>query len=78
MRPDGRDRPHENFVLFMQHRLILRNFSEAMKTGDVGRVLASLSYFTIWFQATKQYNYARETPVHLTACLKRIWSVDLV
>jgi hypothetical protein len=73
----GRDRPHENFILFMQHGLILRNFSDAMKTGDVGRVLASLSYFTIWFQATRQHNYARET-LHLTACLKRIWSPDLV
>jgi hypothetical protein len=76
-RPEGRDRPHENFILFMQHGLILRNFSDAMKTGDIGRMLASLSYFTIWFQATKQFNYARET-LHLTACLKRIWSADLV
>jgi hypothetical protein len=56
MRRDGRDRPHENLVLFMQRGLILRNFNDAMKTGDVGRVLAWPRYFMIWFQATKQHN----------------------
>src|SRR5436305_13511308 len=73
----GQDRAHDNLILFMQQGLVLRNFSLGMRQGDPGRALISLSYFTIWFQASKQSNYARET-LHLTACLKRIWSPKLV
>lgn len=71
-----RDRKHENLTLFIQHGLVLRNFIHAMKYGDIGRVLVSLRYFTVWFQASKQYNYANET-IHLGACLKVIWSPGL-
>jgi hypothetical protein len=70
-----RDLPLENMTLFMQHGLAMRNFKRAMREGDSGRCLASLSYFTVWFQASKQYQYAAET-MHLTVCLKKYWSDD--
>jgi hypothetical protein len=73
---EQRDMPHENLVLFLQHGLTLRNYVHAMKTGDPGRVFASLSYITLWFQATKQHNYATEC-IHLTACVRKLWSPEL-
>jgi hypothetical protein len=73
---ETRDRDHENHLLLLQHGLVLRNFVLAMRQGDSGRVQTSLSYFTVWFQATKKHNYASET-IHLTACLKRLWSDEM-
>jgi phage gp37-like protein len=73
---DQRDWDHENHLLLLQHGLVLRNFVLAMRQGDTGRVRISLSYFTVWFQATKKHNYASET-IHLTACLKRLWSDEM-
>jgi Family of unknown function (DUF6589) len=72
-----RDQIYENHFLFLQHALTLRNFILAMRQGDSGRVRVSLSYFTVWFQASKQFNYAMEC-LHLTACLSKLWSDELV
>ena len=47
-----------------------------MRNGDSGMVIDCLSYFTVWFQATKKYNYAFET-IHLTACIKQLWSPEM-
>lgn len=66
----------ENMLLFMQQALILRNFQQAIRQGDSGRVVHCLAYFTVWFQDTRNYNYAAET-MRLMACLRRIWSDDL-
>lgn len=73
----GRDTTYENHILFLQHALTMRNFAVAMREGDSGRVCVSLSYLTVWFQATTQFNYAMEC-LHLTACLNKLWSHDLV
>lgn len=71
------DTAHDNLILFLQHALMLRNFSEGLKCGDPGRVFASMSYFTVWFQASKQHLYAAELLRH-TACLRKIWSERFV
>lgn len=73
---EGRDRTHENFLLCLQQGLVLRNFVRAMREGDSGRVLVSLSFFTVWFQATTKHNYRNET-IHLSATLKKLWSEDM-
>ena len=70
-----RDKLSENMILYLQHALIMRNFRHAMRNGDIGRLLLSFRYVTLWFQASKQYNYANET-IHLTACLEKIWSPE--
>lgn len=75
--PDKRDTQHENHLLFMQQGLVMRNFTNAMKHGDSGMVQECLTYFTIWFQATRKHNYAFET-IHLTACIKRLWSPEFL
>ena len=69
------DSAHDNLILFLQHGLTLRNFTKAIRGGDPKRCLASLSYFTIWFQGSRQHNYAAAT-IHLTACLKACWSEE--
>lgn len=69
----NRDSEYENHLMFMQHGSVLRNFVHAMRHGDSGRVVTSLAYFTVWFQASRKYNYAQET-IHLMACIKKIWS----
>jgi len=74
---EERDYVWENVILYMQHGLILRSFDRALSDGDVGRAIASLSYFTIWFQKSSRHNYAAET-LRLSACLKKVWSKDLV
>lgn len=71
-----RNQGQENLFLFMQQALMLRNLILAMRQGDSGRVLNSLSYFTVWFQATKSKKYAKET-LRLTACIRRLWSEEL-
>ena len=70
---EERDRALESMTLFMQHGLTMRNFKMAMRDGDSGRALASLSYYTLWFHGSSHRKYAMET-MHLTACLKEYWS----
>lgn len=75
--PDEQDHAYQSHILLMQHGLILRNLALAMRQGDSGRVLISLTYLTLWFQASDKFNYANET-IHLMACLKLLWSPRLV
>jgi hypothetical protein len=74
---EEQDQANDNMLLYMQHGMVLRNFRLAMRQGDPGRVFVSLRFFTVWFQCTKQHNYARET-MHLTAMMKKVWSSRLV
>jgi hypothetical protein len=68
-----RDSAYEKHWMFLQHGLVLRSLARGMRDGDSGRVLVSLSYLTIWFQASDKFNYAYET-LHLMTCIKRLWS----
>jgi hypothetical protein len=72
---EERDRPHENWIMFMQHGLMYRFLETAMCQGDPGRVLVCLKYFTIWLQGSEQTLYAAEM-IHLTACLRHCWSEE--
>ena len=73
----GKDTAHEGMLLFIQHGLILSNYSDAIKYGDPERVLSSLRHFTVWFQGSRHTNYGREM-IHLAACIKYMWSPELV
>jgi hypothetical protein len=73
----GRDIANENMLLFIQQGLMLRHFHLAMRQGDSGRMLNSLIYFTVWFQATTNYNYARVS-LRLFANIRgKVWSPRL-
>lgn len=75
-----RDLVYENAILFLQHGLLYRRFSRALKTGDSGVVMHCLKYFTLWFlnddRRTSCPNYRQES-LHLMACLTHIWSERL-
>jgi len=73
---EERDTVHENYILFMQHVMIIRIFLHACRIGDSGVVVDCISVFAIWFQATGKHNYARET-IHIKACLSKLWSAPL-
>jgi hypothetical protein len=73
---EERDIVRENAFLFLQHGIVYNEFCEAMRYGDSGRVERCLRLFCIWFQATRQTNYAMET-IHMVACLRKVWSPEL-
>jgi hypothetical protein len=74
----SRDFVFENAVLLLQHGLMFKRFSAALKTGDVGWVVHCIKYFTIWLCndgiALKNY---RSASLHLMASLTHIWSPEL-
>ena len=45
---DNRNAEFENAVLFLQHGLVYREFSKAIRFGDPGRVEHCLKIFSIW------------------------------
>lgn len=73
---DERDRVYENAILFLQHGLIYRDFSDAIRHGDSGRIKNCLTFFMLWFQGSKFSNYAGEL-LHLAASLNHLWSRDM-
>jgi hypothetical protein len=72
-----RDLVHENAVLFLQHGLIYRGFTEALKTGDSGRVVRYLKHFTIWLQNGDKKTTLplyRQELINIMACLNHAFS----
>jgi len=59
-------------MLFLQHGLIYRDFTNAMRYGDSGRIKNCLTFFMLWFQGSQFSNYAGEL-LHLIACLNHVW-----
>ena len=72
---DERDVVYENAILFIQHGLIYRDFSNALRYSDSGRIKNCLTFFMLWFQGSKFSNYASEL-LHLGACLNHLWDRD--
>ena len=74
---DKRDLVHENAVLFLQHGLMYRRFTEALKTGDSGWVVRCLKHFTIWLnnddKRTSLPLYRAEL-INMMACLIHAFS----
>ena len=71
-----RDIPLENALLFLRDMLVFRDYEDAVKCGDTGRVAKCIEYWCVLFQGTALKNYASEM-VHLTACIKHIWDKPL-
>jgi hypothetical protein len=70
-----RDLLYENAMLFVQHGLLYREFSNEMAIGDTGAIEHCLSYFAVWFQSSGKFNYAVES-VHLVTSLRKTWSQE--
>ena len=71
-----RDLPYENAILMVQHGILYREFGDAMKVGDSGRVEQCLLYFNLFFQGTAQHNYKFEM-MNLVTSLRYTWSQGL-
>ena len=72
----SRDTVFENAILLFQHGIIYREFSQAMKDGDTGRVEECLLFINIIFQGTKLHNYKFEF-LNLLTSLRHRWSEGL-
>ena len=63
----------ENAVLFLRDALISREFSDAVKAGDSGRVLLVLKMWALSFRGNGRSKYAHEM-LHLIHNFTKVWS----
>ncbi len=70
---EGGDMLFENTVLFMRDSLILREFTDAIKAGDGGRVVMVIKIWTHMFRGGGKNKYAQEAMefIHNFTC---VWS----
>ncbi|KAH9031765.1 hypothetical protein EDB85DRAFT_1865564 [Lactarius pseudohatsudake] len=67
----------ENAVLFLRDGLILREFSDAIKSGDSGRVLLVLKLWAFSFRGSGRSKYAYEV-LHLLHNITHVWPEPVV
>lgn len=73
--PQG-DVVFENAVLFMRDALLIREFTDAIKAGDSGRLVISLKTFTLSYRGGGRTKYAYEM-LHIRHNLAHIWPKPL-
>ena len=66
------DMVFKNAVLFLRDGLILREFSDAIKCGDSGRVLLVLKLWALSFRGSGRAKYAYEV-LHLLHNITHVW-----
>ena len=71
--PKDGDMVFENAVLFLRDALISREFSDAVKAGDSGRVLMVLKAWALGFRGNGRTKYAYEM-LHLIHNFTTAWS----
>ena len=71
--PKDGDMVFENAVLFLRDALISREFSDAVKAGDSGRVLLVLKAWALGFRGNGRTKYAYEM-LHLIHNFTTVWS----
>ena len=62
----------ENAILFMRDGLISREFTDAVKAGDSGRVVLVLKTWALSYRGNGRTKYAYEM-LHLIHHLSKIW-----
>ncbi|CAA7269639.1 unnamed protein product [Cyclocybe aegerita] len=72
---DG-DMVFENAVLFFRDALLSREFTDAVKSGDSGRVLLVLKTWALSFRGSGQTKYAHEM-LHLIHNLTHVWPREI-
>jgi hypothetical protein len=70
------DAVFEHAVLFIRDALTTREFSDAIKCGDSGRVILCLKRFALSFRANGRTKYAHEM-LHLIHNLTHVWPKPL-
>ncbi|KAJ7268858.1 hypothetical protein B0H12DRAFT_1096990 [Mycena haematopus] len=70
------DMVFENAVLFLRDALLTREFADAIKTGDSGRVLIILRMWAFCYRGNGRSKYAHEM-LHLLHNLMCVWTKEL-
>jgi hypothetical protein len=73
----GGDMIFKNAVLFLRDGLILREFSDAIKCGDSGRILLVLKIWALSFRGSGRAKYAYEV-LHLVHNITHVWPKPVV
>lgn len=66
----------ENAVLFNRDALIMREFNDAIKAGDSGRIKLSLKTLVVYYRGSGRTKYAHET-LHVLHNLEHVWPKPL-
>jgi len=66
----------ENAVMFMRDALMSREFTDAVKAGDSGRVFLVLKAWALAFRGNGRTKYAYEM-LHLIHNATNVWSSEL-
>lgn len=74
--PTQGDMVFENAVLFMRDALLLREWTDAIKAGDSGRVITVLKVWALGFRGSGRTKYAYET-LHVIHNLTHVWPEPL-
>ena len=72
MKPTQGDMVYENGILFLRDALISREFTDAIKAGDSGRVVLVLKMWALSFRGNGRTKYAHEM-LHLIHNLEKVW-----
>lgn len=70
------DMVFENAVLFNRDALIMREFNDAIKAGDSGRIKLSLKMLVFYYRGSGRTKYAYET-LHVIHNLEHLWPKPL-
>lgn len=62
----------ENAILFLRDALLSREFTDAIKAGDSGRVVLILKTWALSFRGSGRTKYAHEM-LHLIHNIMRVW-----
>ncbi|KII85092.1 hypothetical protein PLICRDRAFT_116530 [Plicaturopsis crispa FD-325 SS-3] len=68
----GGDMVYENAVLFLRDALLSREFTDAIKCGDSGRVVLILKVWALGFRGSGRTKYAHEM-LHLCHNIAHVW-----
>ncbi|KAJ7716911.1 hypothetical protein DFH07DRAFT_973770 [Mycena maculata] len=66
----------ENAILFVRDTLLTREFADAIKAGDSGRVVLILKLFAFTYQGNRRSRYAHEM-LHVLHNIVNVWSDGL-
>ncbi|KAJ7591842.1 hypothetical protein C8J56DRAFT_780827 [Mycena floridula] len=74
--PIAGDMVFENAILFLRDALITREFADAVKAGDSGRMLLVLKIWALGFRGNGRTKYAYEM-LHIIHNLTHVWPKEL-
>ncbi|KAJ2929189.1 hypothetical protein H1R20_g7903, partial [Candolleomyces eurysporus] len=70
------DMVFENAILFMHDALVSKEFADAIKTNDPGRIVLVLKHFALSFRGNGRIKYAYEM-LHIIHHIKHIWPASI-